>query len=200
MGSTTALVSVIIPTFNRPQFLPAAIASVFRQSFTDWELLIADDGSDESTQAYLRALSHLPRVSITWLQHTGCPGGRTQRRPPSGERRIRRISGFRRPVGNSQAGTPTRKFARPKCVQVELYRVHQYQPTRRSAARRIPTSMDTLRRRDIRSYATGRSLDSNLERARRPPIADGLRRLRMEIRCALRKTTIFGCNWRFAAR
>jgi glycosyltransferase involved in cell wall biosynthesis len=73
IGSTTALVSVIIPTFNRPQYLPAAIASVFSQSFTDWELLIADDGSDECMRAHLRTLSHLPRVSITWMQHTGRP-------------------------------------------------------------------------------------------------------------------------------
>jgi glycosyltransferase involved in cell wall biosynthesis len=71
--STPAVVSVIIPTFNRPQFLPAAIGSVFNQTFTDWELLIADDGSDERTRAYLRTLSHLPKVTIMWMPHTGSP-------------------------------------------------------------------------------------------------------------------------------
>jgi glycosyltransferase involved in cell wall biosynthesis len=74
LGSTPALVSVIIPTFNRPQFLPAAIGSVFNQTFTDWELLIADDGSDEETRAYLRTLERPPRVKIIWLAHTGNPG------------------------------------------------------------------------------------------------------------------------------
>jgi glycosyltransferase involved in cell wall biosynthesis len=73
IDSTPALVSVIIPTFNRPQFLPAAIGSVFNQTFSDWELLIADDGSDERTRAYLRTLSHLPRVAIKWMPHTGSP-------------------------------------------------------------------------------------------------------------------------------
>src|SRR6267154_4890439 len=73
IDSTPGLVSVIIPTFNRPQFLPAAIGSVFNQTFSDWELLIADDGSDERTRAYLRTLSHLPRVAITWMPHTGSP-------------------------------------------------------------------------------------------------------------------------------
>lgn len=39
------LVSVIRPTFNRLQFLTPAIDSLFAQIFTDWELIIADDGS-----------------------------------------------------------------------------------------------------------------------------------------------------------
>ena len=72
-GKAPALVSVIIPTFNRPQFLPAAIGSVLNQTFTDWELLIADDGSEDRTRAYLRTLSHLPRVTIMWMPHTGSP-------------------------------------------------------------------------------------------------------------------------------
>jgi glycosyltransferase involved in cell wall biosynthesis len=72
-GPAPSLVSVIIPTFNRLQYLPAAIGSVFDQTFTDWELLIADDGSDERTRSYLRSLSIDPRVTVTWMPHTGSP-------------------------------------------------------------------------------------------------------------------------------
>src|SRR6202044_3757817 len=56
-------VSVIMPTFNRREFLEPAIASVFAQTFEDWELIIADDGSSEPTRGYLRALRH-PRVRL----------------------------------------------------------------------------------------------------------------------------------------
>jgi len=67
-------VSVIVPTFNRLQFLPAAITSLREQSETDWQLIIADDGSDDATRAYLRTLEAPPRVTILWLAHSGRPG------------------------------------------------------------------------------------------------------------------------------
>jgi glycosyltransferase involved in cell wall biosynthesis len=71
----TPLVSVILPTFNRLQFLPAAVDSVFSQSFEDWELIVADDGSDEEeTRAYLIALGKRPRVKVIWLPREGNPG------------------------------------------------------------------------------------------------------------------------------
>jgi glycosyltransferase involved in cell wall biosynthesis len=65
-------VSILMPTFNRLEFVPPAIASVFAQSFTDWELIIADDGSGADTKAYLQSLTH-PRVRVLWLAHSGKP-------------------------------------------------------------------------------------------------------------------------------
>ncbi len=65
-------VSIILPTFNRLQFLPPAIQSVMDQTFTEWELIIADDGSNAETRAYLRSLRD-PRIRVLWLSHTGRP-------------------------------------------------------------------------------------------------------------------------------
>lgn len=75
MGSrgNVPVVSVLMPTFDRLQFLPPAIESVFAQTLTDWELIIADDGSGEDTRAYLRALTD-PRVRVLWMTHSGRPG------------------------------------------------------------------------------------------------------------------------------
>jgi glycosyltransferase involved in cell wall biosynthesis len=66
-------VSVILPTFNRAKFLAASIASVLSQTFTDWELIIADDGSDEETRTFLRGISH-PATRLIELAHCGNPG------------------------------------------------------------------------------------------------------------------------------
>jgi glycosyltransferase involved in cell wall biosynthesis len=65
-------VSIVVPTFNRLKYLRSALASVFEQTFRDWELLIADDGSDAEARAYLEALDD-PRVRVLWLPHSGRP-------------------------------------------------------------------------------------------------------------------------------
>lgn len=49
MGST-ALVSIILPTYNRVEKLSRAIDSVLAQSYSNWELIIWDDGSTDGTQ------------------------------------------------------------------------------------------------------------------------------------------------------
>ena len=41
--------SVIIPTFNRAELLPRALKSLLKQTETDWEAIICDDGSNDST-------------------------------------------------------------------------------------------------------------------------------------------------------
>ena len=41
----TPLVSVIIPTYNRPEMLQETIASIAAQTMTDWQAIIVDDGS-----------------------------------------------------------------------------------------------------------------------------------------------------------
>jgi glycosyltransferase involved in cell wall biosynthesis len=72
-GSTQPAVSIILPTFERLQYLRPTVASIYRQTLQDWELIVADDGSDAETQAYLRTLEADSRVTLQWLTHTGNP-------------------------------------------------------------------------------------------------------------------------------
>ena len=48
-------VSIIMPTFNLAPFLPAAIDSALAQTYTDYEIVVADDGSTDETPAVLAA-------------------------------------------------------------------------------------------------------------------------------------------------
>ncbi|MBD2099529.1 glycosyltransferase [Leptolyngbya sp. FACHB-261] len=59
-------VSVCIPTFNRVKLLPVAINSVLQQTWTDFELIVCDDGSSDGTPEFMATLTD-PR--IRYIRH-----------------------------------------------------------------------------------------------------------------------------------
>jgi hypothetical protein len=63
--------SVIIPTFNRFDFLVEALESVWKQTYTDYELIVVDDGSTDATPQFLADLGD--RVRVVRQQNLG-PG------------------------------------------------------------------------------------------------------------------------------
>jgi cellulose synthase/poly-beta-1,6-N-acetylglucosamine synthase-like glycosyltransferase len=50
-------VSIILPTYNRAKFLPQAFESIRSQQFSDWELIVVDDGSTDDTRDLVKDLS-----------------------------------------------------------------------------------------------------------------------------------------------
>src|SRR5829696_1596950 len=62
IASVPPQVSVIMPTFKQARFLRRAIDSLLTQSWTDWELIVVDDGSPDETQAILAPFLADPRV------------------------------------------------------------------------------------------------------------------------------------------
>lgn len=49
--------SVIIPVFNAEKYLQDAIDSIIHQSFTDWELIIINDGSTDCSETIIESYS-----------------------------------------------------------------------------------------------------------------------------------------------
>lgn len=49
-----SIVSVIIPAYNASDFIVETIRSVMQQSYTEWELIISDDGSTDNTADAVR--------------------------------------------------------------------------------------------------------------------------------------------------
>jgi glycosyltransferase involved in cell wall biosynthesis len=57
------LVSILMPTYNRPNLICASIESVLEQSYGDWELLIIDNGTNGETKEALREIqAHDARI------------------------------------------------------------------------------------------------------------------------------------------
>lgn len=57
-----ALVTVVIPTYNRASFLRRTIISVRSQTFKNWKLLIMDDGSTDHTRQVVAPFLSDPRI------------------------------------------------------------------------------------------------------------------------------------------
>lgn len=53
---TNTFVSIIIPTFNRCEFLSETLKSVEKQLYTNWECIVVDDGSNDATEKYMNEL------------------------------------------------------------------------------------------------------------------------------------------------
>src|SRR5574337_525468 len=73
-------ISVVMPTYNGERFLRAALESILGQSFRDFEVIVIDDGSTDSTPAILREFAAKdPRVIVLTNDHNLGIAGATNR-------------------------------------------------------------------------------------------------------------------------
>ncbi len=69
--------SVIIPTHNRKDFLQIAVNSVLNQTFSDYELLIIDDGSTDKTNQLIKELyQNNEKLNYIFQPHQGVSSAR----------------------------------------------------------------------------------------------------------------------------
>jgi len=70
------LFSVVLPTYNRRDVVQRALQSVLKQSFSDFEVLIIDDGSTDDTKDVLAGyVEKDARVKYHWQENSGKPAG-----------------------------------------------------------------------------------------------------------------------------
>ena len=66
------LISVIIPTYNRKEYLLEAVDSVFNQTYNKIEIIIVDDGSTDGSEEAIRTKND-PRINYIWQRNSGLP-------------------------------------------------------------------------------------------------------------------------------
>ena len=69
--SKLPLVSTIIIFLNGETFFEEAIASVFEQTYENWELLLVDDGSTDGSTAIAQKYAHQYPNKVLYLEHEG---------------------------------------------------------------------------------------------------------------------------------
>lgn len=65
------LISVIVPFLNPGHWLMEAVESVIHQSYTNWELILIDDGSVKEDSEIAKAYSKKFPNQINYIEHTG---------------------------------------------------------------------------------------------------------------------------------
>lgn len=74
-----ALISVVITTFRRPEWLAESVGSVLGQSFTDLECIVVDDGGGDlpplPADDRLRVIVHEANLGVSAARNTGADAG-----------------------------------------------------------------------------------------------------------------------------
>jgi len=69
---SSPLVSILTPTFNHESYIAQCIESVLAQDYAQWELIILDDGSRDSTASIAAKYAYFdPRIRLLTQEHKG---------------------------------------------------------------------------------------------------------------------------------
>ena len=71
-------VSIIVPVFNGEKYLSQCIDSVLAQRYTDWELLLIDDGSTDGAAALCDSYAADPRIVVVHQPNSGAAAARNK--------------------------------------------------------------------------------------------------------------------------
>jgi glycosyltransferase involved in cell wall biosynthesis len=58
------LFSVLIANYNNSRFLDEALKSVYSQTYSEWEVILVDDGSTDEFEEVIKAYSNDPKIKI----------------------------------------------------------------------------------------------------------------------------------------
>ena len=132
------LVSVIVPTFNRPEATERAARSVLAQTHRSLELLVIDDGSTDGTAERVEAIAD-PRLRVVRQPNGGVARARN-RGLARGPRRLRRLPRLRRPLAPRQARAAGRRARGGAASRRHLH--HRRRGQARPRRARDPSSRD----------------------------------------------------------
>ena len=73
MHENEIFVSVVVPTYNRAHLIGETIQSIIDQTYSNWELIIVDDGSEDDTKSIIDKFAD-KRIQYFAIDHCGIFG------------------------------------------------------------------------------------------------------------------------------
>ncbi len=71
------MISIIIPIYNREKYIEECVQSICAQSYSDWEILLIDDGSTDRTLELCQKLAdEEARIKVLQIKHAGVSAAR----------------------------------------------------------------------------------------------------------------------------
>src|SRR5690606_11844396 len=70
-----AFFSIIIPLYNKEKYILATLESVFQQTFEDYEIIVINDGSTDSSEQKVLQLNH-QKISYYKTENKGVSAAR----------------------------------------------------------------------------------------------------------------------------
>ncbi|MFM0043759.1 glycosyltransferase family 2 protein [Paraburkholderia sediminicola] len=64
-------VSIVVPCFNQEEFIAEALESVLRQSYSDWECIVVNDGSTDGSEAIIERYAKKERRFRSFTKENG---------------------------------------------------------------------------------------------------------------------------------
>ncbi len=112
--SQSPLVSIITPVYNRSEDLPRMIESVFIQTYSNWELILVDDGSDDGSTDIARE----------WTKRDTRIKALTRNRQPKGASTCRNIA-LKQANGKFLMFLDSDDFLAPQCLQRRVHLIEE---------------------------------------------------------------------------
>jgi len=69
-------ISVVIVTYNRPEFVSSAIKSVLDQTYQNFEIIVVDNGVEKSAEKIVNSFDESQIRYLPQIKNTGCSGGK----------------------------------------------------------------------------------------------------------------------------
>jgi GT2 family glycosyltransferase len=75
-SSTSPVVSVIMPAYNVAEYISTALDSIFNQTYTDYEIIVVNDGSPDVHELERALEPYIDRIVYIKQEHRGLSGAR----------------------------------------------------------------------------------------------------------------------------